>query len=53
MRQLGNARTQCGPPILSCLRMKVRGIIFGTRILLHMHAFVCASICVNFGTKFY
>ena len=25
--------------------MKVHGIIFGTRILLHMHMFVCASMC--------
>ena len=34
-----------GPPILSYLRMKVRGLIFGIRILLHMHVFVCASMC--------
>ena len=44
-RQLGNARTRCRPPILSYLRMKVRGLIFGTRILLHMHVFVCTSMC--------
>ena len=42
-------RTQCGPPILSYLRMKVRGLIFGTRILLHMHVFVCAIICEFLG----
>ena len=45
MRQLRNTRTRCGPPILSYLRMKVHGLIFGTKILLHMHVFVCASIC--------
>ena len=38
-------RTRCGPPILSYLRIKVRGLIFGIRILLHMHVFVCASMC--------
>ena len=37
--------TQCGPPILSYLKMKVRGLIFGIRILLHKHVFVCASMC--------
>ena len=37
--------TQCGPPIISYLSMKVRGVIFGTRILLHMHVFMCASMC--------
>ena len=31
--------------IFSYLRMKVRGLIFHTRILLHMHVFVCASMC--------
>ena len=38
-------RTQCRPPILSYLRTKVCGLIFGIRTLLHMHVFVCASIC--------
>ena len=41
-------RTCCEPPILSYWRMKVRGIIFGIRILLHMSVFVCASMCVEF-----
>ena len=45
MRQRGNARTRCKPPILSYLRTKVRDLIFGIRILLHMHVFVCASMC--------
>ena len=45
MRQLRNARTRCGPPILSYLRMKVSGLIFGTRILLHMHVLVCDCMC--------
>ena len=49
MRQLGKARTRCRPPIISYLRMKVRGLIFGTRILLHMHVFVCASMCEFLG----
>ena len=43
-RQCGNARTRCGPPILSYLRMKVCGLIFGIRILLHIHVVVCASM---------
>ena len=25
--------------------LSLRGLIFGTRILLHMHVFVCASMC--------
>ena len=29
----------------SYLRTKVRGLIFSIRILLHMHVFVCASMC--------
>ena len=42
--------TQCGPHILSYLGTKVRGLIFGIRILLLcmclcMHVFVCASMC--------
>ena len=45
MRQLGNARTRCRPPIISYLRMKVCSLIFGTRILPHMHVFMCASMC--------
>ena len=36
---------RCGPHILSYLRTKVRGLIFDIRILLHMHVFVCASMC--------
>ena len=48
-RQRGNARTQCGPQIISYLRTKVRDRIFGIRILLHMHVFVC--VCVNFGDE--
>ena len=40
-----NERTGCELPILSYLRMKVCGLIFGIRILLHMHVFVCASMC--------
>ena len=32
-------------PIISYLRTKVRGLIFYIRILLHMHVFVCASMC--------
>ena len=28
--QSGNARTRCGPPIPSCLGMKVRGLIVNT-----------------------
>ena len=43
-------RTRCGPPILSYLRTKMRGLIFGIIILLHMHVFVCASM-VNFGDE--
>ena len=38
-------RTQCGPPIFSYFRTKVRGLIFGIRILLHMPVFVRASMC--------
>ena len=38
-------RTRCGPPILSYLRINVHGLIFVIRILLHMHVFVCASMC--------
>ena len=45
MKQRGNARTRCGPHIISYLRTKVHGLIFGIRILLHMHVFVCASMC--------
>ena len=37
--------TRCRPPIISYLRMKVRGLIFSTRRLLHMHVFVCANMC--------
>ena len=35
----------CGPPIISYLRTKVRCLIFGIRKLLHMHVFVCGSMC--------
>ena len=42
---MGPSRTQYGPHILSYLRTKVCGLIFGFRILLHMHVFVCASMC--------
>ena len=41
--------TQCGPPIFSYLRRKVRGLIFSTRISLHMHVFVCGSMCEFWG----
>ena len=44
MRQLGNERTRCESPIHSYLRMKMRGLIFGIRMLLHMHVLVCASM---------
>ena len=44
-------RTQGGPHILSYLRMNVRGLIFGIRIVLHIHVFVCASICEFRGRK--
>ena len=33
------------PPIFSYLRTKVRDLIFGIRILLHMHVFVSATMC--------
>ena len=36
----------------SYLRTKVRGLIFGIRILLHMHVFVCASMCGFQGKNF-
>ena len=45
-------RTQCGPHILSNLRTKVRCLIFGIRILLHMHVFVCASMCEFRGQNY-
>ena len=41
--------TRCGPPIISYLRTKVRSLIFGIRTLLHMHVFVCASMCEFWG----
>ena len=44
-KQRENARTRFGPHNLSYLRTKVRGLIFGIRILLHMHVYVCASMC--------
>ena len=44
-RQLENARTRPKPPILSCLRMKVRWLINELECLFHMHVVVCASIC--------
>ena len=50
--QYGNAMIRCEPPIISYLKTKVRGLIFGIRILLHMHVFVCASICEFRGAKF-
>ena len=37
--------TRCGPHILSYLRTKVRGLIFGIRIIQHMPMFMCASLC--------
>ena len=37
--------TLCGPPIISYLRTKVCGLIFGIRILLHLPMFMCASMC--------
>ena len=40
---------QCGPHILSYLRTEVHGLIFGIRILLHMHVFVCATRCEFWG----
>ena len=30
---------------ISYLRTKVHGLIFGIRIFLYMHVFVCASMC--------
>ena len=41
--------TRCGPPILSYLRIKVLGLIFGIRLLMHMHVFVCVSMCEFLG----
>ena len=41
-RQLGNTRTRCGPPILSYLRTKVHGLIYGTRIIT---AYACVCVC--------
>ena len=43
-------RTRCGPPIISYLRMKVHlsnivSLILELELLLHMHVFVCASVC--------
>ena len=43
-------RTRCGPHIISYLMTKVRGLIFGIRILLHMHG-LCVLVCVNFGDE--
>ena len=37
--------TRCGPHILSYLRTKVCGLIFGIRIIQHMPMFMCASLC--------
>ena len=51
-KQRWNARTRCGPHILSYLRTKVCGLIFGIRILLHMHEFVCASMCKFRGRNY-
>ena len=34
-----------GHDIISYLRTKVCGLIFGIRILLHMHGIVCESMC--------
>ena len=38
-----------GSPILSYLRTKVLGLIFGIRTLLHMHVFLCASMYEFWG----
>ena len=51
-KQRGNARTLCGPHILFYLRTKVRGLIIGIIILLHMHVFVCAIMCEFRGRNF-
>ena len=42
--------TQCGPHILSYLGTKVRGLIFGIRILL-LCMCLCVLVCVNFGDE--
>ena len=44
MRQLRNVRTRYEPLILSYLRIKVRCLIFGTRIITDMHVLVCANM---------
>ena len=49
---VGATRTRCGPHILSYLRTKVRGLIIDIRILLHMHVFVCASMCEFQGRNY-
>ena len=45
-------RTRCGTHNLSYLRTNVRGLIFDIRILLHIHVFVCASICEFWGRNY-
>ena len=45
-RQLGNTRTRCELPILSYLRVKVRCVIFGTRMTI---AYACDLICICVG----
>ena len=42
---MGTRGHDAGHISLPILRTKVRGLIFGIRILLHMHVFVCASMC--------
>ena len=37
-----DTRTQCGPPFLSYLRTKVRGLIFDTRIIT---TYACVCVC--------
>ena len=37
-----DARTRCGPPIISYLRTKVCGLIYGTRIIT---AYACVCVC--------
>ena len=51
----GNLVTQghdAGHLSFPILWTKVRGLIFSIRILLHMHVFMCASMCEFRGQNF-
>ena len=51
--QRGSARTRCGPPIPSCLGMKVRGLVeFTCMVECTLHMQLSDVIVQNFGTKF-